>query len=121
MMSKWMPSWSIFINYTDDRCVNPPCNSGKSIVRFGGQHPCNWYDQPSGCETVTYSDLIVSAREIYEEDERRAKLIGEVFVLIQQEMYQEAFDVIYEQEVIDFSTGDPVAVSPALAKARGES
>lgn len=63
--------------------------------------------------------LIAAAPELYEENEQRSRLIGEVYILLLQGQTKEAIDLIYEQTVINFTDG-PVAVSPALKKARGE-
>lgn len=64
--------------------------------------------------------LIAAAPEMYEENEARAKLLGKIYVALQQKDSSTALELLNEAETIDFSSGEPVALSPSLAKARGE-
>jgi hypothetical protein len=64
--------------------------------------------------------LISAAPELYEEHESWSKILGEVFVMLQQENFSEAENHLYLAVTVDFSTGSPIAISEAMAKARGE-
>ena len=69
------------------------------------------------CEANAH--LIAAAPELLEEHKEWASLIGRVYLMIRQGRSEEAADLIVEAEVIDYQSGEPVAVSDAITKAEG--
>lgn len=99
--------------------VSKPKGEHRAFVMADGMRICTVAHNSGKTSANSNAALITSAPDLYEEDEQRSRLIGEVYILLLQGQTKEAIDLIYEQEVINFTDG-PMAVSPALAKARGE-
>ena len=93
---------------------------GKSRYELAMMQSSMVIDSPERLVIVRAMEALDIAKEMYEENSDRAELIGQVYVLLQQGMAEDALNLIHEREVISFETGNPIAVSSSLSKARGE-
>lgn len=82
--------------------------------------------QGSKCSEVekrATARLFSAASDLVEEHEEWASLLGEVYVLLEQEDYDTAMRLLNQNVTINFKAHDgaPAALSPALDKAYGDS
>lgn len=118
--TKWTPGpwsviWSIPEEGTDCFWIMAEPSKGfqnQIAAADGYQH------QP---EREANAYLIAAAPDLAEEHQEWSEVIGRVFVMLRQAQYSEAMKLLDDTFMIDFSSGAPVAESPVMAKARGES
>lgn len=63
------------------------------------------------CQDWINAHLVASAPELLEENQEWASLIGQVYVMLQQDDAKGALKLIREENIITFKDGSPVAAS----------